>query len=85
MLVVKGDHEVYELMELLAGREVEGKQFAHLLHEIVATSGQDPDKERFLVVEEAIEGAGGELGPFGNLLEGGLVIAFQPKDILSGV
>jgi hypothetical protein len=85
MLMVKGDRVVDELVELLARWAAEGKQFAHPLHEIVAASCQDPDEERFFVIEEAIEGARGELCPFGDLLERGLVIALQPKDMLSCV
>src|SRR6185312_1576332 len=58
---------------------------AHPLHEIVAAPCQNPNEERFLVIKEAIEGARGEFCPFGNLLERGLVIALQSKDVLSCV
>jgi hypothetical protein len=72
-------------VELLARWAAEGKQLAHPLHEIVTASCQNSDEKRFLVIEEAIKSARGELCSFGDLLERGLVIALQPKDLLSCV
>src|SRR5690242_9199348 len=85
MLAVKGDRVVDELVELLAGWGSGSEEFAHLSHKIIAASRQHPDEERFLVVEEAVERAGGELCPLGDLLQRGFVVALQPEDVFGCV
>ena len=85
VLAEEADLEVDQAVQLVGRVVGGGHHLAQRRHVLVAASHEHADVEVFLVLEERVDRADRELGQLGHLLEGGLVEALAPEDLLRRV
>jgi hypothetical protein len=85
VLAEEPDLEVNQVVQLLEGRSLRVQRGTDQRHELLAATHEDLPEQVVLALEEGVDRSDRELGQLGDLLEGRLVEALAPEDVLGGV